>query len=100
MFDVRQTPEFVDWLDGLKDMRARIRIVARLRQVEAGSLGDWAPVDGEISEFRIDHGPGYRVYFVRRRRVIIVLLNGGDKSTQRRDIRRAMKLASELGADP
>lgn len=99
MFSVRQTEEFVAWLDALKDMRAQVRIVARLRQAEGGNLGDWSPVEGEVSEFRIDYGPGYRLYFVRRGRVILVLLNGGDKSTQRRDIRRALKLASELGAD-
>ena len=99
MFSIRQTEEFVAWLDAMKDMRAQVRIAARLRQAEGGNLGDWSPVEGEVSEFRIDYGPGYRLYFVRRGRVILVLLNGGDKSTQRRDIRRALKLASELGAD-
>jgi putative addiction module killer protein len=99
MFTIRQTEEFQIWLDGLKDRRAQIRIVARLRQAEAGNLGDWAPVEGEVSEFRIDYGPGYRLYFVRRGRVILVLLNGGDKSTQKRDIRRAIKLAAEIGAN-
>jgi putative addiction module killer protein len=99
MFSVRQTEEFVAWLDALKDMRAQVRIAARLRQAEGGNLGDWSPVEGEVSEFRIDYGPGYRLYFVRRGRVILVLLNGGDKSTQRRDIRHALKLASELGVD-
>jgi putative addiction module killer protein len=99
MFTVRQTEEFVAWLDGLKDMRAQVRIAARLRQAETGNLGDWAPIEGDVSEFRIDYGPGYRVYFVRRGRVILVLLNGGDKSSQKRDIRRAIKLASEIGAD-
>ena len=99
MFSIRQTEEFVVWLDALKDMRAQVRIAARLRQAEGGNLGDWSPVEGEVSEFRIDYGPGYRLYFVRRGRVILVLLNGGDKSTQRRDIRHALKLASELGVD-
>ncbi|MCD0424082.1 type II toxin-antitoxin system RelE/ParE family toxin [Rubrivivax sp. JA1024] len=97
MFTVRQTEEFVAWLDGLKDWRARVRIAARLRQAEAGNLGDWQPVEGEVSEMRVHHGPGYRLYFVRRGRVIVVMLNGGDKSTQRADIRRALKLAGELG---
>lgn len=99
MYLVRQTEEFVAWLDGLKDMRAQVRIAARLRQAEAGNLGDWSPIEGELSEFRIDYGPGYRLYFVRRGRVILVLLNGGDKSSQKRDIRRALKLASELGTE-
>ena len=87
--------------------------MARCAEGHAGSGADRGPsaagrrrkprrlvaVEGEISEFRIDYGPGYRLYFVRRGRVILVLLNGGNKSTQRRDIRRALKLASELGAD-
>ena len=99
MFTVRQTQEFVAWLDGPKDKRAQIRIVARLRQVEAGNLGDWQPLEGDISELRVDFGPGYRLYFTRRGRIIVVILNAGDKSSQKRDIRRAMKLASELGDD-
>lgn len=99
MYAVRQTEEFLTWLDGLKDMRAQVRIAARLRQAEVGNLGDWSPVEGEVSELRVDYGPGYRLYFVRRGRVILVLLNGGDKSTQKRDIRRALKLASEIGDD-
>jgi putative addiction module killer protein len=99
MYTVRQTEEFVEWLDSLKDRKAQVRIVARLRHAEAGSLGDWQPIEGEVSEMRVDYGPGYRLYFVRRGRVILVLLNGGDKSTQKRDIRRAVKLAAELGDD-
>ena len=99
MFTVLQTEAFVDWLDRLQDKKAQIRITARLRQAEAGSLGDWQPVEGEVSEMRVHFGPGYRLYFVRRGRVIVVLLNAGDKSTQKRDIRRAVKLAAELGDD-
>ena len=99
MCTVLQTVEFVAWLDALKDKRGQLRIAARLRQVEAGSLGDWQPIDGELSEMRVHYGPGYRLYFVRRGRVIVVMLNAGDKSTQKRDIRHALKLASELGDD-
>ena len=99
MFTVLQTEEFVAWLDDLKDKRAQVRIAARLRQVESGNLGDWQPIEGEVSELRVNYGPGYRLYFVRRGRVIIVMLNAGDKSTQKRDVRRALKLASELGED-
>ena len=99
MYTVRQTGEFVDWLDDLKDKRAQLRIAARLRQVEGGSLGDWQPIEGDVSELRVDFGPGYRLYFTRRGRVIIVMLNAGDKSSQKRDIRRALKLAAELGDD-
>ena len=99
MLTVLQTEEFVAWLDALKDKRARVRIAARLRQAEAGSLGDWQPVEGEVSEMRVHFGPGYRLYFVRRGRVIVIILNAGDKSTRKRDIRRALKLATELGDD-
>lgn len=99
MYTVLQTEAFVAWLDALKDRRAQLRIAARLRQAEAGSLGDWQPVEGEVSEMRVHGGPGYRLYFVRRGRVIVVMLNAGEKSTQKRDIRRALKLASELGDD-
>lgn len=99
MYTVLQTQEFVAWLDELKDKRAQVRIVARLRQVETGNLGDWQSVEGEVSELRLHFGPGYRLYFVRRGRIIVVMLNAGDKSTQRRDIRRALKLATELGDD-
>jgi putative addiction module killer protein len=99
VFVVRQTEEFVAWLDSLKDKRAQVRIAARLRQAESGNLGDWQPTEGDLSEMRVHYGPGYRLYFVRRGRVIIVILSGGDKSTQKRDIRRALKLSSELGVD-
>ncbi len=99
MFTVRQTEEFVVWLDGLDDQRAQIRIVARLRQAEAGNLGGWQPVEGEVSEMRVHYGPGYRLYFVRRGRFIVIMLNAGDKSSQKRDIRRALKLATEIGDD-
>lgn len=97
MFAVRLTQNFSDWLDTLPDKRAQARIAARLRQVEAGSLGDWQPVTGEVSEMRIHYGPGYRLYFVRRGRVLVIMLNAGDKSSQKRDIQRALKFAADIG---
>jgi putative addiction module killer protein len=99
MFLVQQTEEFVVWLDALKDKKAQLRIAARLRQAEAGNLGDWQPVEAEVSEMRINFGPGYRLYFTRRGRVILIILNAGDKSTQQKDIRRALKLVAELGEE-
>ena len=96
MYTVLQTDEFQAWLDDLSDSRAQIRIAARLRLAEAGNLGDWGPVGGPVSELRVDYGPGYRLYFTRRGNVLIIMLAGGDKSTQRRDIRRAQKIAEEL----
>lgn len=70
----------------------------RIVRLEAGLLGDTKFFDG-IGELRIDHGPGYRVYFVQRGRVLIILLCGGDKSTQRRDIAAARRLAEEMEDD-
>ncbi len=99
MYTVFQTEEFVAWLDDLKDKQAQIRIAARLRQVEAGNLGDWQPIEGGVSELRVNFGPGYRLYFTRRGRVIVVMLNAGDKSSQQRDVRRALKFAAQLGDD-
>lgn len=96
MFTIRQTQEFQDWLDGLKDMTAQLHIVARLRLAEAGNLGDWKPVGGEVSEMRIAFGPGYRLYFTKRQNVLIVMLAGGDKSTQARDVKRAQKILHQL----
>ena len=100
MYTVRQTEEFQDWLDDLSDKRAQLRIAARLRLAEAGNLGDWGPVGGPVSEFRVDYGPGYRLYFTRRGNLLIIMLAGGDKSSQKRDIKRAHKIASELELEP
>ncbi|WP_305045038.1 type II toxin-antitoxin system RelE/ParE family toxin [Geoalkalibacter sp.] len=100
MYVLRQTVEFQNWLDGLKDQRAQVRIAARLRLAEAGNLGDWKPVGGEVSEMRLDYGPGYRLYFTRRGSLLIIMLAGGDKSTQKRDIKRAQRMAAELEIEP
>lgn len=100
MYTVRQTEEFQTWLDDLSDKRAQIRIAARLRLAEAGNLGDWAPAGGQVSELRVDFGPGYRLYFTRRGNLLIIMLAGGDKSSQKRDIKRARKIASELELEP
>jgi putative addiction module killer protein len=97
MFLLRQTEEFVAWLDALSDKAAQVRIAARLRQVEAGNLGDWKVVEGDVAEMRLHFGPGYRLYFTRRGQIVVVLLCGGNKSTQAKDIRRAVKLSSQIG---
>jgi putative addiction module killer protein len=80
----------------LKDRRAVERIAQRIVRLQSGLFGDAKPVDGGVSELRVDHGPGYRVYFVLRRALLIVLLCGGDKRTQNRDIAKARALAREL----
>jgi putative addiction module killer protein len=99
MYTVRQTEEFANWLDGLKDKRTQVRIAARLRRIEAGNLGDWRPIEGKVAELRVDYGPGYRLYFTRMGMIVVVILTAGDKATQKRDIRRALKLVAELGDD-
>lgn len=96
MIEVRQTALFAAWLDGLTDPRGAERIAQRIVRLQSGLLGDVKPVGGGVSELRIDHGPGYRVYFVQRGRVLIILLCGGDKRSQRRDIERAKALAADL----
>ena len=95
MFDVRKTPEFQSWLTDLRDQRAVARIATRIARVEAGLMGD-VKYFGGIGELRIDYGPGYRVYFTKRGQTIIILLSGGDKSSQRRDIKRAATMAQEV----
>ena len=86
---------FSEWLEALRDKVAQARIRLRLRQVQAGNLGDVKPVGGGVSEFRIHVGPGYRVYCGRHGKAIVILLWGGDKSSQTADIRRAEQLWTE-----
>ncbi|MGH8226190.1 MAG: type II toxin-antitoxin system RelE/ParE family toxin [Gammaproteobacteria bacterium] len=93
---IEQTEVFSAWLARLTDMRVRIAIARRVERVSTGNFGDMKTVGGGVSELRIDIGPGYRVYFTRRRGVVIVLLCGGDKRRQQADIKRAQKLAKEL----
>lgn len=96
--EIRQTTIFRDWLENLKDERARTRIAQRIVRLQAGLFGDAKFFQG-IGELRIDQGPGYRVYFVQRGNVLIILLCGGDKNTQSRDIRRAKSMADDLEKD-
>jgi putative addiction module killer protein len=88
-----RSDEFDAWLAGLKDAVGRARILARLRAAEAGNFGDCQPVGEGVSEMRIHTGPGYRLYYMQYRSVIYLLLSGGDKSTQKRDIKRAIRMA-------
>ena len=80
----------------MRDLRARSRVLVRIRRLSLGNAGDARPVGEGVSELRIDHGPGYRVYFVRRGEQLIILLGGGDKTSQRRDIAAALDLAREI----
>jgi putative addiction module killer protein len=94
--EIRKTDVFVKWLDGLRDIQARSRVLVRIERLAAGNPGDVNPVGEGVSELRIDYGPRYRVYFVRQGQTIIVLLAGGDKHTQATDIRTALRLARNL----
>ena len=96
MIEVRQTSRFATWLAGLRDDRARARILKRLDGAGKGNLGDVAQVGGGVAEMRIFYGPGYRVYFVQRGAELIVLLCGGDKSSQAADIAEAKAIAKEV----
>ena len=95
MIEIRQTDVFAAWFAGLRDRDARARITVRIRRLSLGNPGDVKPVGAGVSELRIDYGPGYRVYFVRRADIVIVLLCGGDRRTQDRDILRAIDLARQ-----
>lgn len=94
---VLRTEQFTRWLDRLRDLRAKTRIELRLDRLAAGLPGDVKSVGHGVGELRIDYGPGYRVYFVRRDAKLVVLLCGGDKATQDRDIVRAKSIAATLG---
>lgn len=94
--EVVRTPEFARWLSRLRDSAARAVIARRIDRLASGNAGDVRPVGEGVSELRIDVGPGYRVYFVRRGERLIVLLCGGDKDSQARDIARARSLAREV----
>lgn len=97
MFELKQTETFRKWRTRLKDQRARALIASRLDRLAYGHAGDAEPVGEGISELRIHHGPGYRIYFQKRGTTLIVLLCGGDKSSQANDIRIAKQLATEWG---
>ena len=93
VIEVRRTSEFDAWLRGLRDREARARILVRIDRLQLGLAGDVKAVGHGVSELRIDHGPGYRIYFVQRGEQLVILLAGGDKRTQARDIRLAHQLA-------
>lgn len=99
MIEIRQTAVFRTWLTELGDRRAVERIAIRIARVGSGLMGDIKPVGGGVSELRIDYGPGYRLYLVRRGQILLILLCGGDKRTQARDIARAKAMATELEND-
>ena len=93
MYRVEQTAEFARWLRGVRDERAQQRIAQRLFRLQGGNRGDWKSVGGGVSEMRVDHGPGYRLYYTLRGQVVILLLCGSTMSDQEKAIRLAQELA-------
>ena len=96
MLTIRETEDFSHWLRALRDHKARAKILVRIQRLAIGNPGDVKSVGEGISELRIHHGAGYRVYFVQRGEELIILLCGGDKDSQSKDIAKAKKMASEL----
>ena len=90
------TEVFEEWLIGLRDLRARASILTRLERIEDGNFGDHRSVGGGISELRVNVGQGYRAYYTIRQQTVVILLCGGDKASQRRDIRQAQQMAKEV----
>ena len=96
MLEIRKTEVYAKWLDGLRDIHARARILIRVERLVAGNPGNVKPVGEGVSELRIDYGPGYRVYYKKQGQEVVVLLAGGDKRTQASDIKTALRLARNL----
>lgn len=96
MIEVQTTETFSDWLESLRDRTAVAIIAARILRVQKGLLGDVESVGDGVSELRINAGPGYRVYFTKRGKQLIILLCGGDKSSQKTDIKTAKAMAAQL----
>lgn len=96
MIEIRKTDFFAQWLDALRDIQARARVQARIERLAGGNPGDVQPVGEGVSELRINYGPGYRVYFKKRGQELIILLAGGEKTTQAKDIKTALRLARQL----
>ena len=99
IIEARQTKVFADWISGLKGRRAIARIDIRIRRLSLGNMGDVKSLGEGMSELRVDYGPGYRLYFVRRGERIVILLSGGDKKRQTADIARARQMLKELNND-
>lgn len=96
MVEIRKTEIFAKWLDGLHDIRARARILVRIERLAVGNPGDVKAVGEGVLELRIDYGPGYRVYYKKHGQNVVILLAGGDKRTQAKDIKTALRLSRNL----
>ena len=96
MVEIRKTDQFAKWLDDLRDIQAKARVLVKIERLALGNAGDVKPVGEGISEMRINYGPGYRVYFAKRGSELVILLAGGDKSSQSADNKVALRLARNL----
>ena len=96
MYTIEETETFSKWLSKLRDLKGKIAVARRIERMRSGSFGDVKPVGENVSELRVDTGPGYRVYYTVRGSEIVILLIGGDKSTQQRDIEKAKSMAKEF----
>jgi len=96
VYEIEQTEIFSTWLHELNDNQAKARIKARIERASKGNFGDWSPEGGEVRAMRINYGPGYRLYFTVRGNQIVLLLCGGDKHSQKADIKQANKLIKEI----
>ncbi|MBD3730494.1 MAG: type II toxin-antitoxin system RelE/ParE family toxin [Sphingomonadales bacterium] len=95
-YELEETQAFSDWLGSLRDRRAAMRIVDRLKRASNGNFGDHKSVQGGVFEMRVDVGPGYRVYYFQRGKQLVILLCGGDKRTQKADVAEAKRLKAEI----
>jgi putative addiction module killer protein len=96
VLQIRKTNVYAEWIDNLRDLQGRARILVRVERLASGNPGDVKAISGGVSELRVHFGPGYRVYFSQRGDDIVILLAGGDKRTQTRDIQTALQLAKNL----
>jgi len=96
MYLIETTNHFNNWITRLKDRTAKARILAKIKNIEFGNLGDTKPLKDGLFEFKITYGPGYRLYYTKKVDVIILLVLGGDKSTQAKDIKKAKLILEEL----
>jgi putative addiction module killer protein len=99
MKEILETDEYASWVDGLRDKRAQVKIVARIRRLSGGNQGSFNNLGNGIIELKIDYGPGYRIYYTEVNGDIVVLLAGGDKGSQTRDIEKAKRLAGQIRSE-
>ena len=95
-YDVVKGDRFLRWLTRLRDRRAQAQILVRIDRMEEGNFGDHRSVGGGVSELRVNVGQGYRIYYTVRQQSLVILLCGGDKASQRRDIRQAQQMARDI----